>query len=582
MESLNSQNSELHNFIEFLYGDLNGLAYIATKNPDNPLEWNTHFFQYPAESHRMETVILQNSDTSEVYISPALYKEPRPIRENVKCSNVVWTEFDGDAPSLEDYANPPSLIVRSSSERNQHVYWRLSEPIYDVDTLEQVNRNITYAMGADSSAWDATQVLRPPSTKNHKRGTDVTLVVDSATSYDVAVFDTLPTAPEQIDTSNWQLGVLPDINDVILKYPFSPDLILLLKKEKDEVKDRSASLMNLAYGCAEMGLSDAEIFVMLKLADDRWGKFKDRRDRNKRLAHIITVARHKHPAEESGEQFTFALDFLSFLNTDIEIDWVIEGMLMEQGSMLFVGPSGIGKTQLSLQFMIHLALGKDFLHYKIARPFKILFLSLEMGFGELKVFVEDMAKELTNDELLLLQENLILVPHGEKWALNTPVGQHELIKLMEDIQPDGLFTDSVGSAIQGNISDDETIMGLVDFNDRLRKKYGCFVWYIHHLRKKTNGGHAPSDQDDVYGNQYLVNRATSSYALLFAKNGKIKVRNFKNRLAKKEEDYIVERRENYQFHKLNEDIDDAIMHLEYKKPEDEKGPADPKAGNFDL
>lgn len=586
MESLNPESSELHDFVEFLFGGLNGTAYVAVVNPQDRTDWDLNFFSYPADASRMEKVILDTAAQRDVYLAPVLYKSPGNVdKENVKCSNVVWTEFDGNAPNEDDYFTKPSYRVQSSDETRQHVYWRLSEPLYDVNNLEKINKAITFNLAADSSAWDATQVLRPPDTINHKperNGAKVKVVAGNSIAYDSTIFDQLPDAPESVDTSNWQLGTLPDPASVVLKYAFSPDMVLLFNKSADDLKDRSTALMNLAYGCAEMGMSDAEIFVVLLNADDRWGKFKDRKDRNKRLAHIITIARHKHPdSDESvGDPYAFAFDFVTFLQTDIEIDWVVEPMLMEQGSMLMVGPSGIGKTQISLRFMIALALGKDFLHYTITKPRKILFMSLEMGHGELKKFVETMAKTLGPDDFTLLQENLVIIPHGEKWPLNTPVGQEHLVRMLENYGPDGVFIDSIGSAIQGSINDDEAVQGYLDFIDRARKKYGCFFWAIHHMRKSTNGGHAPASQDDVYGNQYLVNRSTSTYGILRGRDGLIKVRNFKLRLAEKEQDYLIRRIDNLDFEKSNVVVDEKIESVTYKAPEASKGPE--KVGNFNI
>ena len=227
-----------------------------------------------------------------------------------------------------------------------------------------------------------------------------------------------------------------------------------------------------------------------------------------------------------------------------------------------------------------MALGRDFLHYKIVQPRKILFMSLEMGFGELKVFAETMAKSLTPTELETLQQNLIVIPHGEKWPLNTPVGQQHLLRMIEDYEPDGVFIDSVGSAIQGSINDDEAVQAYLDFIDRIRKKYTLFTWAIHHMRKSTNGGHAPASQDDVYGNQYLVNRATSVYGILRGRDGLIKVRNFKNRLAKNEEDFLIRRIDNLNFETVNKAVEEQVEKIAYSKPESEKGPV--KINGFDM
>lgn len=577
MTIMQPASSDLENFIEFLYEGLEGYIYLAAQIPGDKTDWKQEFFHYPTEADRLASVIRAASKQFEVYLAPALYKEPTDgQRENFKVSNVVWTEFDGNAPDWTDSkAGEPSLIVQSSSETNQHVYWRLQSPITNPDTLEDINRRITYNLSADSSAWDCTQVLRPPEAYNHKRGLPVQLKVLRPVQYDTTLFDSLAPAPEQIDTSDWQISALPDVQDVILRHSFTEDVVQLLKKEKGEVKDRSVSLMNLAFGLCEMGLKDNEIFVLLKMTDDRWEKFSKRKDQAKRLAHIITVARNKYPDSNSvEEQFTMAFGWQSFLDTEIEIDWAIEPMLMDQGAMLMVGPPGIGKTQISLQFMIHLALGKSFMHYKIPSPKKLLFLSLEMGHGELKQFMEKMNKDLTDAERLLLEDNLIIIPHGEPWYLNTEFGQTELIKWLDAVQPEGLFVDSVGSSIAGNISSDEVVQGLNAFNDRIRKKYGLFTWYLHHTRKAQQGSNGYVSQDDIYGNQYLFARATSSYGILPAKNSGIKVRNFKNRLHSTEEDYRIERTENLNFTKVNAEVDTLIEKV-VKSDTNEK----PSAGN---
>jgi hypothetical protein len=419
---------------------------------------------------------------------------------------------------------------------------------------------VAYNLGADKGSWDATRVLRPPHTKNYKYDPplDVTLHHSNNTKYDVELFNTL--APVPVTThEEWDVTVLPDVQDLILKYAFPADMVKLLGKE--HFPDRSAALMNLAYGCCEMGMTNKEVFAMLLMFDNKVGKFKDRADRNRRLAHMVDVAKAKHPGsepeEEAEEAFTFAFDYQSFLDTEINIDWLIEPMLMEYGSMLMVGPSGIGKTQVSLQFMIHLALGRDFLHYKIKTPVKVIFLSLEMGHGELKQFLLKMNDDLTDQERLLLTENFTLVPHGEPWALNEPIGQQHLISLLDATKPNIVFIDSIGSALRGPLSSDETVQPYLEFVDKTRKKYNLSVWAIHHMRKQQPGGHSAT-QDDVYGNQYLFNRSTSSYAFLRGKNKSIKVRNLKNRLAALEPDFNIRRTDNLNFESINHTVDELI------------------------
>jgi hypothetical protein len=396
-------------------------------------------------------------------------------------------------------------------------------------------------------------VLRPPETFHHESSSQVKTLSAINISYDGDIFDSLPPIPDILPVTDWQLSELPDAQTVILRHRFPEDIVQLLQKEKSEIKDRSRSLQHLAYGCCEAGLTDNETFVILRLADDIWEKYKFRRDRDKRLADLIVAARNKHPIIQSTateEQFTFAWSYQDFLNATIELDWILEGMLMEGGNMLMAGPSGVGKTQLSLEIAKHVALGKDFMHYKVPNPKKIGILSLEMGHPDLQIFLRKQDEALTNPERALLNENLIIIPHGEAWPLNTTVGQDRLKVLIEQFKWEGLFIDSIGSAIIGNLSSADIVQPFTNFNDYLRKEFGLFLWYIHHTRKSQPGQSRRNDLDDVYGDQYLVNRCTSGYIISPAKTDIIKVRNVKNRLAPMEPDYYIERTSSLGFTKM--------------------------------
>jgi hypothetical protein len=502
----------------------------------------------------------------ELYLGPATFKIKDAHKEYVNHTNVVWTEFDGNSPDWSEFPGEPSLIVQSSMEGHTHVYWKLSEPLSGAQAIEEITRRITYNFNADTSAWDATQVLRPPGTVNYKRdGLPVFIREHAGTLYGVELFNELAPAPKPVE-ANWSLSELPDTLEVLLRYQFPIDINKLFRQETVEHGKRSSALMNLAYGLCQMGLSDNEVFVLLRNADDRWGKFKNRKDRDKRLAHIITVARNKYPdlpgdSPGDGDSFTIAVDYRTFLDAEISIDWLVAGILMDNGNMLFTGPSNIGKTQLSLQFAKHIALGKDILGFKVPKPKKVMILSLEMGWPDLQVFMRAQDKAHTPEERAILKDNLIVVPHGEAWPLNTPRGQEQLKILIEQFQPEGIFVDSIGSAILGNISNAEVVQTFTNFNDHIRKKYGLFLWYIHHTRKAAQG-QTSFGQDDIYGDQYLNNRATSSFIMRKSKGTHIRLINTKNRLAKQLDDFFVVRDEDTLYYDITTaDITEQIESL---------------------
>lgn len=198
---------------------------------------------------------------------------------------------------------------------------------------------------------------------------------------------------------------------------------------------------------------------------------------------------------------------------------------------------------------MNLALGRSYLGLTIERPYRMIFVSCEMGHAALKWFLAIMSKELTEEELALLEQNLVVVPLGEPWYLDNAKGQESFEELLQAVRPDGFIFDSVGSATTGELSTESTVKTIMDFNDRIRNKYGVFSWYIHHNRKATSDNKKPNKLSDVYGNQYLVNRATSVYCL-WPHGNQIEVLPLKKRLAALEEPWVVVRTpDNLDFHR---------------------------------
>lgn len=528
-------------YLDYLFDGLEGFVYSPSKDIETG-EFFQSFFTWPVDRQFVIDHIIDQGAGRDVYIAPALFTGPAAHKDTFKCSNVLWTEFDGNFPSNWGDIPKPTLQVQSSDETHQHCYWRVDEPITDYLEIEALNRNLTYKLDADASSWDCTQVLRPPGTQNHKRNTPVFVSHKTSGQLPLGLFE-----PKYAgELAEVDVNSIPDVSDIVYRYAWPTEVSSLLRSKDLPVGERSTGLMRLGYYLAEMGLSDPEIFSVLRNADDRWGKFKDRTDRNQRLIDLIARVRQKYPVTEFQTDVIPVFGFESFLKHDIFVEWVIEGMLQEQGYLLLTGPSGVGKTQFSIRWMMNLALGKNWLGLKVMRPRKILFFSLEMGHADLKHFISIMAKDLEEEERTLLEENLVLVPHGEPIYLDDDTGRAQALSIIEAIQPDGVVFDSVGSTTTGSISDESTVKKIMDFNDRIRKSHGIFTWWIHHMRKAQSDNKKPNKLSDVYGNQYLVNRATSVYCL-WPDRGKIQVIPLKKRLAPMEEPWMIGRFGNINF-----------------------------------
>lgn len=567
------QDSQIEQFLDYLYEGQDGFVCSPTldRKDDNPqTNFKHHWFEWPSQKPQLINHITEATSMLEVYLTPALWSAPKLNKDHFKVTNVVWTEFDGNTPTSLSQIPNPTLQVESSGPGFEHWYWKLDQPLNDVTQVEAINRSLTYQLGADASAWDATQILRPPSTTNHKRNSSTRVVANNTEVISISLFGALPNVPEP--ETNFSLDTIPDVTEVLLKYALPEQAIKLFTTRDFAVGQRSTAIMQLGYFLAEVGMTDAEMFSVLRNADDRWGKFKDRRDRNKRLVDLITKARLKHPqVVEISEEVIPVFGFQSLLNTEEEISWVIPGMLQEKGYMLLTGPSGVGKTQFSLQMAMHMALGKSFLDFEFDRSFRLMFWSLEMGLADIKYFLSIMSQDFTDEERAQLEQNLLIAPLGEPFYLDNPNGQAAFQNVLEQLRPDGVFVDSLGSTSTTELSSESTVKTLMDFNDRVRKRFDCFTWYIHHHRKATSDNKKPNKMSDVYGNQYLVNRATSVYCL-WQGAGVIDVIPLKKRLGPVEADWQIARTSTLNFYKKEKAFAGGTSHLSVVSDETVKSP----------
>lgn len=540
-----SPTVEIGEHLDFLYGEVEGWVYAPTKDPkqeDPKKAWGQNYYEWPRQRAEIIRHCESLAGTHEVYIGPALYKKPSGKKEDVKGTYVYWTEFDGQqnatAAVLADLP-AASRRVRSSEEGHEHVYWRLDSFQTDIERIETANRALAYGLGADSSAWDANQVLRPPGTYNHKRSKPVLTVFRSDTKISATVFESYE-GPKQV-VSDIQISSIPDTLDVVAKYQWAPEDFEFFRKHEIPEGKRSSALTRLALTGCEMGMSDTEIFALLFNADERWGKFKGRRDREKRLLELINYARNKLPREvmPSDEEFP-VFGWESFLAADIHVEWVITDLLQRAGFLLLSGPPGTGKTQISLRFAINMALGKPFLGYTAGEPIKIVIFSMEMGHADLKYFASQMAATLTPEEQKLLQENLKIIPLGYGVLLDQKAEQKKVEDTVAKLGVGGVFFDSLGSTTTDELSDEATVKRIMDWNDRFRAESGCFTWYIHHNRKAQVNNKKPNKLSDVYGNQYITARATTVLGL-WPQGDDIEVSALKLRLSKLFEPYQIRR-----------------------------------------
>ncbi len=548
-----------------IFGQQTGYIYAATKTHDEDRKWAKRFFHWPNEKDFLITYYLENTATHDVYFCPSLFTRPTADHESITKELFygtywLWADFDyGDPPSSKKLAElnipEPTIKVRSSEKNKQHWYWRLELFQTDPNVLEGVNRRLTYALEADLGGWDYQQSLRPPGTIHQESKKTVLLLSSNESYYSLAAFDNIPEPPSDAFL-DIKLGTIPDSNAIAFKYAFPDDTAELFRKQVHELSikdgksraDRSEALMRLGYDFAEMGMSNEEIYSLLRNVDLRWKKFSSKNSdperQYKNLLKIIRRARIKVPLTNPDDTIAEIPVFShkKFLATHVEIDWLIENLIHKKGRVIVAGPPEVGKTQFSVWIGQHLALGKDVLKWHIPRRIKTLVFSMEMGHSELQMLVDGMDTNFTDEERDFLDQYMDYSPLGYSIPMDKPRGQAIFIALLEKFQPEVVIMDSLGVAIDDDIKSDVVVNKTFQFiNAIVRAKYGCSTWWIHHMRKEQIGNKAPKKLADLYGSQYIGSNADTVIGLWPLSSGDIEVNYLKLRLAAKPKSFKIRR-----------------------------------------
>lgn len=322
---------------------------------------------------------------------------------------------------------------------------------------------------------------------------------------------------------------LPEVLDLLLSYPWPEDARWLIKygpdKEYDEVARLRAerqAFQSLAAHCKSLKMKDTSTYAMMLGMAKKWGVELDNGSDEffvETISRAVELPSGTELIDKSGGELfdgvgedglnvirgTKLYGFLDLVNADFKVNWIMEGILTEMGIFSFSGPSGVGKTQLVIRWCMALALGGDFLGFKVndGRPRKILFLSMEMIDPEVRDFYAKMRATLTEDQQKTLQENFIVWPTGTPLYLNDPIDRAEYCKLIDLVKPDGIIIDSWSQAVKGALQDETVTRDAFGFVNFLRKNTGAFFGIINHTRKGQKDS-MPNTMDGIFGSTFFA------------------------------------------------------------------------------
>ena len=584
------ERAELRRWFKKIWRNTEGAVKLAFQI-EKDLFWQNVMFAWPSQEEAIvEWVLAKVGQGADVFYAPALFKDRTSGKsKNVLGSWTLWAEFDGNAPDhwvgvpFDKYPEP-SVRLQSSIPGRQHCYWLLDEFI-SKETVESKNRALAYELGADTSGWDAGQVLRPVSTRNfghakaERRGQQslpVEILVEKDHIYGPSIIE-VPAHFVEIVKNAIDLTQLPSLALVLAKGKWTDKFYTTFFADRAPEKGvRSDALMEIGYLGAEAGLSDSEIYVLVEAADSRWCKYTNRTPdrRFNILADIVERARFKHPY---GSAYDFVADFgkprsatqvvytnPEFRELKVEYKWCFENLLSQNGLGMIAGEPGVGKTQLSNQLGICTASGQNFLSWKNSLgPQKTLLLQLEMPLAGMQKFLGMAQSSLDSDILQSLDQNLLISPLSSALPLDSEPGRKFLIDLVKKYMPKIIVIDSLAKSTTKSLNEDVPSRQLNDWIQEFRKNYGVTVVIIHHSRKGLAVGSKKHDQgnaqDDLFGSRYLTGDLDFILACykIPKRKGYVYVRNAKNRYAEEHPDLTILRQPDLTFKvdKVHDDED---------------------------
>jgi archaellum biogenesis ATPase FlaH len=165
-------------------------------------------------------------------------------------------------------------------------------------------------------------------------------------------------------------------------------------------------------------------------------------------------------------------------------------------TVVFQGETGVGKSVLMMQLIIHWVFNIPPFGIKGARPYKSLLIEAENNKGDLAEVFQDVVKamELTADQINYLKTQVVIVRESAKTGKEFLKLARRLIK---KLQPDLVFADPFLSYIGDNASDQKAMSAFLRNGLQPIVQASKVVWFwAHHFSKPPND--KPSTRRGVY------------------------------------------------------------------------------------
>lgn len=352
-------------------------------------------FRWPNDRAEIRTYLEQHLEQGhDVYWCPSLFEFPTRRSDVAMDEHALWADLDeADPREIRDY--PPTVAWESSPGRWQALWLASEGDFQGASWPGNENQRLTYLLGADTSGWDTTQLLRLPGWPNFKperveanggvapRGK---LLWSAGQQYTIGDFHALPKV---------QGAVSAELTEALEAEVDNIDRLKVLARLKIKLNhtardllnareisgDRSSQMWYLMRCLADAGGTTTEIVSILRPMV--WNKFAGRADEMKRLiaeASKAVASRSDEVIEELEEEGERKKpqrlgDLLRNIKRPV---WLVEGVLTEGATGFIAGEPKTWKSWVGYDLALSVATGADFLGYfPVRNPGPVLYIQEE-------------------------------------------------------------------------------------------------------------------------------------------------------------------------------------------------------------